>query len=112
VAVSDVNGGVFAGDGLDVDALMQESARERTVVGADGVERITNEELLALDVDVLVPAALEEAIHGGNAGSVRARMIVEGANAPVTPAADELLESRGVTVIPDILANAGGVTVS
>lgn len=73
---------------------------------------MTNAELLALDVDILVPAALENAIHAENAADVRARLVVEGANAPVTPAADEALESRGIVVVPDILANAGGVTVS
>ncbi len=112
VAVSDVGGGAFAGDGLDVDALRAHVAEGRSVVEMPGTERITNEELLALDVDVLVPAALEHAITMANADAVRARLIVEGANAPVTPAADRRLAERGVTVVPDILANAGGVTVS
>ncbi|HEU4629915.1 MAG TPA: Glu/Leu/Phe/Val dehydrogenase dimerization domain-containing protein, partial [Gemmatimonadaceae bacterium] len=112
IAVSDVHGGVFRGDGLDVDALMAEVQASGSVVGADGAEPITNDELLALEVDVLVPAALENAIRADNAGDVRARLVVEGANAPVTPSADAALEARGITVVPDILANAGGVTGS
>ena len=112
VAVSDVRGGVFNGDGLDVEALRAEVASAGTVAGAPDTEAITNAELLALDVDVLVPAALEGEIHARNAGDVQARLVVEGANAPVTPAADVRLAERGVTVVPDILANAGGVTVS
>src|SRR5690606_14580559 len=75
-------------------------------------ERLSNEELLTLDVDLLVPAAIGNVIHARNAGDVRARMVVEGANHPTTPEADDILRSRGVSVVPDILANAGGVTVS
>ncbi len=112
VAVSDVNGGIFAGDGLDMDRLVRHVEATRTVAGFDGAEDITNDQLFALDVDVLVPAALENAIHEANARDVRARLVVEGANAPVTPAADLRLEENGVTIVPDILANAGGVTVS
>jgi glutamate dehydrogenase (NAD(P)+) len=112
VAVSDVHGGVFRGDGLDVAALMELATRTGGIADAEGVERITNDELLALDVDILVPAALEGAIRADNASDVRARLIVEGANAPITPSADEVLEARGITVVPDILANAGGVTGS
>jgi glutamate dehydrogenase (NAD(P)+) len=77
-----------------------------------GAEPIGNEELLLLDCDVLAPCALEQVVHAGNADKVRARVIVEGANGPVTPAADEILEERGVLVLPDVLANAGGVVVS
>ncbi|HSH44513.1 MAG TPA: Glu/Leu/Phe/Val dehydrogenase dimerization domain-containing protein [Longimicrobiales bacterium] len=112
VAVSDVNGGIFNGDGLDVKSLRERVARGESVVAASGVERIANEQLLALDVDILVPAALGDVIHGGNARDVAARLVVEGANAPVTPHADAILDERGIPVIPDILANAGGVTVS
>ncbi|HUF30637.1 MAG TPA: Glu/Leu/Phe/Val dehydrogenase dimerization domain-containing protein [Gemmatimonadaceae bacterium] len=111
VAVSDVKGGVFNGGGLDVPGLMR-AAGEGGIHDSSDVEPLTNEELLALDVDVLVPAALENAIHGGNAGNVRAKLIVEGANAPVGATADAALEERGVQIVPDILANAGGVTVS
>ncbi len=112
VAVSDVEGGIHSGDGLDLDAVDAAVTASGSVVGTDGVERISNADLLTLDVDVLVPAALGHVINGGNARDVRARLVVEGANAPVTPVADEILTERGITVIPDILANAGGVTVS
>jgi glutamate dehydrogenase (NAD(P)+) len=111
VAVSDVAGAVFAGDGLDV-AQARRAVTEQGSVTAMKAERISNDELLALDVDILVPAALGNVIHGGNASDVRARMIVEGANHPTTPAADEILRAEDVVVLPDIFANAGGVTVS
>src|SRR5690606_38242162 len=87
-------------------------AEQGTVVGYEGAEQITNDELIALEVDVLVPAALGGVLHERNARDVRTGLIIEGANAPTTPAADEILRERGVTVVPDILANAGGVTVS
>jgi glutamate dehydrogenase (NAD(P)+) len=112
LAVSDVEGAVFVGDGIDPGRAQRATAAEGSVVAMEGGERISNEELLTLDVDILVPAALGGVITGLNARKVRAKMIVEGANAPVTPAADEILEESGVQVIPDILANAGGVTVS
>ena len=112
VAVSDVAGAVHNPRGLDVDELVR---RARSgVVGHEGmdVERITNEELLALDCDVLVPAAVGGALHAGNADAVRARLVVEAANSPLTPAADAILAERGAVVVPDVLANAGGVVVS
>ncbi|HSM35944.1 MAG TPA: Glu/Leu/Phe/Val dehydrogenase dimerization domain-containing protein [Longimicrobiales bacterium] len=112
VAVSDVDGAIFDGDGLDLASVTEVVAAQGSVVHAEGVASISNEDLLALDVDVLVPAALGHVIHGGNARHVRARLIVEGGNAPVTPVADEILAERGIPVVPDILANAGGVTVS
>jgi glutamate dehydrogenase (NAD(P)+) len=112
VAVSDVDGAIQAGSGLDIDAVSDAVKDTGSVVGTAGVDRITNDELLALDVDILVPAALGHVIHERNAADVRARLIVEGANAPVTPVADDILAERGILVIPDILANAGGVTVS
>lgn len=112
VAVSDVNGGVFSGDGLDVARLMEIVEAGGTVVEYDGGEPMTNEELLASDVDILVPAALGDVLHKWNARNVQAKLVVEGANGPTTPVADALLRERGVTVVPDILANAGGVTVS
>ena len=112
VAVSDVQGGIANERGLDVEALQAHAAAGRSVVEWAEGSRVSNDELLALDVDVLVPAALENAITTANADAVRARLVVEGANAPVTPAADRRLAERGVTVVPDILANAGGVTVS
>jgi glutamate dehydrogenase (NAD(P)+) len=112
VAVSDVRGGVVHEGGLDVEALLAHVSETGSVVDAPGTEPITNEDLLELEVDVLVPAALDRVIHSGNADRVRARLVVEAANHPVTPAADEVLDAAGVVVIPDILANAGGVTVS
>jgi glutamate dehydrogenase (NAD(P)+) len=113
VAVSDVAGGIYAGTGLDPAALIAGMrGGAHTVVGTPGTDGITNEELLALDLDVLVPAALEGVIHEGNADNIKARLVVEGANGPTTPAADLILADRGVTVVPDILANAGGVAVS
>jgi glutamate dehydrogenase (NAD(P)+) len=112
VAASDSDGGVFSGDGLDVARAIQ-AHDSGGISGYDGKhEPIDNEQLLALDVDVLIPAALEGQIHAGNARDVQAALLVEGANGPVTPAAEVLLEERGVVVVPDILANAGGVTVS
>jgi glutamate dehydrogenase (NAD(P)+) len=112
IAVSDVRGGVFRGEGLDVDELMRAAQTPQGIHGVSAVESVSNADLLALDVDVLVPAALGNAIHAGNAAAVKARLIVEGANAPVSAEADIALEERGVPVVPDILANAGGVTVS
>ncbi len=113
VAASDVEGAVHAGDGLDVERAIEVAAEEGTVTAYDGAhEPIGNEQLLALDVDVLVPAALEKVLHEGNVADVRATFVVEGANGPTTPSAERTLLERGVTVVPDILANAGGVTVS
>jgi glutamate dehydrogenase (NAD(P)+) len=112
VAVSDVHGGVFVGDGLDVAKLRAIVDAGGSVVEYEGAERIDNETLLTSEVDVLVPAALGGVLNRNNAREVRARLVVEGANAPTTPPADEILDERGITVIPDILANAGGVTVS
>ena len=112
LAVSDVRGGVHAGDGLDVQALYDHMRETRSVVDAAGTEPIGNDDLLELDVDVLIPAALDRVITSANADRVKAPLIVEAANHPVTPAADEVLHSNGVVVVPDILANAGGVTVS
>jgi glutamate dehydrogenase (NAD(P)+) len=113
VAVSDVKGGVYNPQGLDPAGLVREvRTGAGTVVGYPGTDTITNTELLELDVDVLVPAALEGVITAENAPKVRARFIVEGANGPVTTDADQILEDRDVVVVPDILANGGGVAVS
>jgi glutamate dehydrogenase/leucine dehydrogenase len=116
VAVSDVSGGVYKPDGLDIANVNWHVANHprHLLEGYEGrgISQITNEELLTLDVDVLIPAALEHQFHAGNAHQVRAKMIVEGANGPTTPEADEILEAKNVIVVPDILANAGGVVVS
>jgi glutamate dehydrogenase (NAD(P)+) len=113
VAVSDISGGYYNAGGIDIDAaLAYADSHGRSLAGFDGAEPISNEELLSLDVDVLAPCAKENQITGDNAADVKARIIVEGANGPTTPKADEILNSNGVLVVPDILANAGGVTVS
>jgi len=112
VAVSDLTGGAYQADGLSSRWLQDAHAREKGLNDLRGADVITNDELLALPVDVLVPAAIEDVITQDNADQVRARLIVEGANGPVTPAADKVLQDAGVTVVPDILANAGGVAVS
>ncbi|WP_144920210.1 Glu/Leu/Phe/Val family dehydrogenase [Halorubrum salsamenti] len=112
VAVSDSSGGIHAPDGLDPRAVKNHKAETRSVSGYGDAEPITNEELLTLDVDLLVPAALENAIDSDLAADVRADVVVEAANGPLTPDADDVLADKDVYVVPDILANAGGVTVS
>jgi glutamate dehydrogenase (NAD(P)+) len=112
VAVSDVNGGTSNPQGLSSKGLAAHHADTGSVVGYEGGEDITNAELLEIDCDLLIPAALESQITDENADRIRADIIVEGANGPTTPAADEILRDRGVLVVPDILANSGGVTVS
>jgi glutamate dehydrogenase (NAD(P)+) len=112
VAVSDELGGVHDADGLDVNALLRHVATTGTVTGFEDGEPIDNDALLALDVDVLVPAAVEGVLDEETAGRVKARWVVEGANGPTTTAGDRVLADRGVVVVPDILANAGGVVVS
>lgn len=112
IAVSDSRGCIYAKDGLHIPKLMLHKERTGTVVGFPGAEQITEDEMLSLECDILVPAALENMIHAGNAGKIKAKIIAEAANGPITPEADKILEERGVFVIPDILCNAGGVTVS
>ena len=113
VAIGDSTGGYYRASGLDVPkALHYSIEHQRLLRGYPEAEKISNEELLELDVDVLIPAALGGVITKANAGRVKAPIIVEGANAPVDPDADELLEKKGAIILPDILANAGGVTVS
>ncbi|MCK9898930.1 Glu/Leu/Phe/Val dehydrogenase [Frankia sp. Cpl3] len=113
VAVSDVKGGVHNRAGLNPTALIRHVARGGdTVVGYPGTDTITNTELLELDVDMLVPAAMEGVINSGNADRVQAPLIVEGANGPVTAEADKVLAGNGTVIVPDILANGGGVAVS
>jgi glutamate dehydrogenase (NAD(P)+) len=110
--VSDISGGVHAPGGLDVPELHAYVAQHGSLEGYDKCERITNEELLELPCDILCVAAREDQLTGENAGRVQARLIVEGANGPTTLEADAIFIERGIPVVPDILANAGGVTVS
>jgi glutamate dehydrogenase (NAD(P)+) len=112
IAVSDVNGGVLSRDGLDVPALYEHARGSGTVVDFPGIDTISNEELLTLECDVLIPAALGDVFEPELAREARAGMIVEGANGPIRPEADDVFRERGIEVVPDILANAGGVTVS
>jgi glutamate dehydrogenase (NAD(P)+) len=112
VAVTDAFGGVFNPEGLDVPGLHEHSAAAGGVAGFRGTDAIDNDGLLTADVDVLIPAAIGGVLTGENAHDVRARFIVEAANNPTQPAADMVFEDRGIIVLPDILANAGGVTVS
>jgi glutamate dehydrogenase (NAD(P)+) len=112
IAVSDSRGGAYREAGLDVAAVAAHKDRTGSVAGAAGAKDTTNEELLTLECDVLIPAALENQIRKDNAASVRARLVCEAANGPTTPAADSILFGRDIPVVPDILANAGGVCVS
>lgn len=116
VAVSDVSGGIYKAEGLDIPAILKylSADRKNLLSGYEepGLTRITNEELLELDVEVLVPAALENQINSDNARKIKATLIVEAANGPTSAEADPILKERGILVVPDILANAGGVVVS
>jgi len=112
VAVGDHMGGVANADGLDVNGLMTWADRHHTVKGFDGGDAFDGPEVLTWDADVLIPAAIEDVLNKDNANHVRAGIIVEGANGPTTPEADEIFKKRDILVVPDILANAGGVTAS
>lgn len=112
VAVSDSKGAIYNADGLDVQAVADFKAQNGSVVGFAEAEELTNEALLEIACDVLVPAALEGVLTAENAGNVKAKAIVELANGPTLPEADDIFRANGVVVVPDILANAGGVTVS
>ncbi|OPY29863.1 MAG: Glutamate dehydrogenase [Methanocella sp. PtaU1.Bin125] len=112
VAVSDSKGGVFRGEGLDIHALVQHKETTGSVVGFPGADNITNQDLLQLGVDVLVPAAKEDQINEKNAGHINARVVLCLANGPVDRKGAEILGARGIVVVPDILANGGGVVVS
>lgn len=112
VAVSDSTGGVASENGIDPAAALKHKGSTGSVVGLPGTKNITNEELLHVDCDILIPAAFENQIRQDNVAGVKAKLIAEAANGPTTPAADEVLFDRGVAVLPDILANGGGVTVS
>jgi glutamate dehydrogenase/leucine dehydrogenase len=112
VGLSDSTGGVFREEGIAPAAAIEHKRRTRSVAGLDGTRPVSNEELLTVPCDILIPAALENQLHAGNAAAVRAKLVVEAANGPTTPEADRVLAGRGVPVVPDILANSGGVTVS
>jgi glutamate dehydrogenase (NAD(P)+) len=112
IAVSDSQGGIYNPQGIDPRAALKFKAETSTVVGFPGTEKLSNEGVLELPCDFLIPSALEEQITGANADRIKARVIVEGANGPTTPDADKILNEKGIFVVPDILANAGGVTVS
>ncbi|MGI0079547.1 MAG: Glu/Leu/Phe/Val family dehydrogenase, partial [Nitrososphaerales archaeon] len=112
VAVSDSKGGIKSNQGLDPREVQKHKEEAGSVVGLEGTREISNEELLELDVDILIPAALENSITGKNASRIKAKIVSEAANGPTTPEADKILEKNKVFLVPDILANAGGVTVS
>ena len=112
IAISDVTGGYFNPEGIDIPAALKHTIKNSTLEGLENVRKITNEELLCLECDLLVPAALGGVITMDNVENIKARYIIEGANGPIDAEADAQLESLGVIILPDILANAGGVTVS
>jgi len=112
IALSDSQGAIHNEGGLDLDAVAAHKSEHGTLVGLPESRTLTNEDLLCIDCDILIPAALGNQIRQDNAGGIRAKLVVEAANAPITPAADDILSARGIVVLPDILVNAGGVTVS
>ena len=112
IAVQDHGGTIFKEAGLDVPALLEHVASTGSVAGFTQAEVIANDLFWEVDCDILIPAALEQQITSANAGRIKARMVIEGANGPTTPAADDILQDRNVLVVPDVIANAGGVTVS
>ena len=112
IGVADISGGVFNTSGINIPHLLEYVEKHKTLKGFDGGESIGTQEILEQECDILLPAATESVITSKNAHKVKAKLLVEGANSPTTPPADDILFERGVFVIPDILANAGGVTVS
>jgi glutamate dehydrogenase/leucine dehydrogenase len=112
IAVDDSTGGTFNANGLDMQALLQHKEKTGSVKGFSGGDSISNDEMMSLDCEILIPAALENSITAENAGKIKARIVAEAANGPTTPEADRILYNNGVFLLPDILANAGGVTVS
>jgi glutamate dehydrogenase (NAD(P)+) len=112
VAISDSTGGIYNANGIDVAAAIAHKRGGGSLSDLQGGDRLTNDELVLLDCDVLAPCALEQVITEANADQVKAKILVEGANGPVTPSADEILEANGILILPDVLANAGGVVVS
>jgi glutamate dehydrogenase (NAD(P)+) len=112
IGISDIFGGIYNKNGLDIPAALEHLRKNRTFEGFPRADRVTNAELLELECDVLVPAATENQITSKNAHRIRCKVLAEGANGPTTATADQILHNNGIFVIPDILANAGGVTVS
>jgi glutamate dehydrogenase (NAD(P)+) len=112
IGVSDISGGIWNEKGLDIPAVLKHYERSRSFEGFPEATKVSNAQLLELETDILIPAANENQIRGRNAGSIKAKIIAEGANGPTTQHADEILNQKGILVVPDILANAGGVTVS
>lgn len=112
VAVQDHGGSVYQESGLDVPALLEHVAMQGTVAGFERAEKIENDAFWDVDCDILIPAALEQQLNAGNAGRIKARLVIEGANGPTTPEADDIMQARNILVLPDVIANAGGVTVS
>lgn len=111
IGVSDVYGGLVNPSGLDIPQLVEHVGRTGSVTGFHGAAPVDNKEILELDCEILIPAAVQNVVNGGNAGDIKAKLIMEAANGPVTPEADEILISRGANIIPDVLANCGGVIV-
>jgi glutamate dehydrogenase (NAD(P)+) len=112
VAVQDHGGTIYQESGLDVPGLLEHVATHGTVAGFERAEVIANDTFWDVDCDILIPAALEQQINASNAGRIKARMVIEGANGPTTPEADDIMQARNILVLPDVIANAGGVTVS
>jgi glutamate dehydrogenase (NAD(P)+) len=112
IAVSDASGGLYADKGLPIKELFDHAYEHRTIEGFGQGEALSNEDLITLDCDILIPAALGGVITKDNARQIEAQMVVEAANSPITTIADAILNERGIIVVPDIFANAGGVTVS
>ncbi len=112
VAVQDHGGSIYKESGLDVPALLEHVAQHGTIAGFEPAEKIGNDAFWEVDCDILIPAALEQQLNAGNAGRIKARMVIEGANGPTTPEADDIMQERNILVLPDVIANAGGVTVS
>jgi glutamate dehydrogenase (NAD(P)+) len=112
VGIAEWDGGLFNADGIDIPALVEHRKKTGSIRSFGGATEANSDELLTTECEILIPAAHENVITSHNAGAVKARILVEGANGPTTPAADDILEKNGVFVVPDILANAGGVTAS
>jgi len=110
-AVSDIDGGLHNAKGIDVPSLLRHVEKKGSIHGFSEAQPVTNEDLLELECDILAPCAVANQLHAGNADKVRCKIIVEGANAPTTPEAEDIFESKGITLVPDILANASGVTI-